>query len=131
LQEAYPQEPGGKTSVFVVVAVVGRVPAPVVHVIDVIAVRHRDVAATLAVDVVMAFVHRVAGRFTFVVVILVSPVQVSVVCVVDVIPVWDRDVAASFAVGMLMLFVLFVDSARHRSSPPISKSVHAVDASSR
>lgn len=98
--------------------VVCRVPASVVHVIDVIAVRHRDVAATLAMNVVVALVHHMAGRFTFVVVILVPPVQVSVVRVVDVIPVWDRDVAASFAVGMLMLGVLFVDRACHRSSPP-------------
>jgi hypothetical protein len=104
--------------VLVVVLVVGRVPASVVHVVDVIAVRHRNVAATLAMDVVMALVHHMAGRFTFVVVILVPPVQVSVVRVVDVILVWDRDVAASFAVGMLVLCVLFVDRARHRSSPP-------------
>jgi hypothetical protein len=68
--------------------------------------------------VVVAFVHRVAGRFTFVVVILVPPVQVSVVRVVDVIPVWDRDVAASFAVGMVVLRVLLMGRARHRSSPP-------------
>lgn len=102
----------------VVVPVMGRVPTSVVHVVDMIAVRHSDVAATLAVDVVVSLVHRVAGRFTLVVVILVPPVQVSVVRVVDVIPVWDRDVAASFAVGVLVLCVLLVRHARHRSSPP-------------
>ena len=102
----------------VVVLAVRRVPASIVDVIDVIAVRHRDVTATLTMDVVMVLVHQVARRFTFVVVILVPPVQMAVVRVVDVVPVWDRDVAASFAVGMIVLCVLFVGRNGHRSSPP-------------
>jgi hypothetical protein len=48
-------------SVFVVVPGVSRMPAPVVDVVDVIAVRYRDMAAALAVGVVVVLMHRVAG----------------------------------------------------------------------
>ena len=102
----------------VVVLVVSRMPASVVHVVDVIPVGDRDMATALTMDMVMVLVHRVAGCFTFVVVILVPSMKVTVVRVVDVIPVWDRDVAASFAVDMIMLDVLVVGCAGHRLSPP-------------
>ncbi len=97
---------------------VSRMPASIVHIVDMIAMRHRDMATPLTVDMVMLLVHRVAGWFTFVVVILVPSMKVAVVGIVDVVPVWDRDVAASFAVHMLMLKVLVVGCAGHRSSPP-------------
>jgi len=99
--------------------VVRRVPAPVVHVVDMVAVGDRDMAASVAVDVVMRFMHRVSGWLTFVVVIPMLPMQVTVVHIVDVIPMWDRDMAASFAVGMVMFEMLVVDCARHRFSPPV------------
>ena len=103
----------------VVVLAVSRVPAPVVHIVDMIPVRDRDVATSFTVDMVMVLVDRVGGWFTFVVVILVLSVKVTVVGVVDVIPVWDRDVAASFAVHMIMCDVLVVGRAAHRFSPSV------------
>ncbi|BBZ44825.1 hypothetical protein MPRM_21060 [Mycobacterium parmense] len=103
----------------VVVLAVSRVPAPVVHIVDVISVRDRDMAASFTVDVVMTFVYRVAGWLTFVVVILVPSVKVTVVRVVDVIPMRDRDMAASFAVHMIVCDVLVVGCAGHRLSPSV------------
>lgn len=47
-------------SVLVVVLAVSRVPAPVVHIVDMIPVRDRDVATPLTVDMVMMLMHRVA-----------------------------------------------------------------------
>jgi hypothetical protein len=47
--------------VLVVVLAVSRVPAPVVHIVDMIPVRDRDMATSSTVDMVMMFVHRVAG----------------------------------------------------------------------
>jgi hypothetical protein len=98
---------------------VSRVPAPVVHIVDVIPVRDRDMATSFTVDMVMVLVHRVAGWLTFVVVILVPSVKVTVVRVVDVIPVRDRDMAASFAVHMIVCDVLVVGCAGHRLSPSV------------
>jgi hypothetical protein len=100
--------------VLVVVVAVRGVPAPVVHVVDVIAVWDRNMAASFAVNMVMRLMYRVAGWFAFVVVIFVLSMKVTVVHVVDVIPVWDRDVTASFAVHMIVIEVLVVDCARHR-----------------
>ena len=65
---------GVPASVFVVVFAVCGVPAPVVHVVDVVPVRHGNMTTAFTVDVVMTFVHRVAGRFAFVVVTVVLSV---------------------------------------------------------
>ncbi len=102
-------------SVFVVVLAVSRMPASIVHVVDMIPMRHRDMATPLPVDMVMLLVHRVAGWLTFVVVILVLSMKVTVVHEVDMIPVWDRDMATSFAVQMIVLGMLVVGCAGHRS----------------
>jgi hypothetical protein len=104
--------------VLVVVLVVRRMPAPVVHIVDMIPVWDCDVTAPFTVDMLVMLVHRVAGWLTFVVMILVLPMEVTLVHVVDMIPVWDRDVAASFAVCMIMLDVLVVGCAGHCFSPP-------------
>jgi hypothetical protein len=100
--------------VLVVVVAVSGVPAPVVHVVDVIPVWDRNVATSFAVYMVMSLMYRVARWFAFVVVIFVLSMEVTVVRVVDVIPVWDRDVTASFAVHMIVIEVLVVNCARHR-----------------
>jgi hypothetical protein len=112
--------------VLVVVLVVRRVAASVVHVVDVITVRDRDVPAAFAMDMVVVLVHHVTGWLTFVVVILVSPMKVAVVRVVDVITVGDRDVAASVAVHMVVLDVGIVGlgCAGHHLSPPYSNVTH-------
>lgn len=108
----------------IVVLSVSRMPAPVVHIVDMIPVRDRDMATPLAVDMVMLLVHRVAGRLTFVVVTLVLPMKVTIVHEVDVIPVWDRNMATSFAVHMVMFDVLVVGCAGHRFSPPYRIVTH-------
>jgi hypothetical protein len=100
-------------SVFVVVFAVSRVPASVVHVVDMIPVRDGDVAAPLPVDMLVLLVHRVAGWLAFVVVIPVLSMKVAVVREVDVIPVGNGDVAASFAVRMIMFGVGGVGCAGH------------------
>jgi hypothetical protein len=100
--------------VLVVVVAVSGVPAPVVHVVDVIPVWDRNMATSLAVHMVMSLMYRVAGWFAFVVVIFVLSMKVTVVHVVDVIPVRDRDVTASFAVHMIVIEVLVVNCVRHR-----------------
>jgi hypothetical protein len=104
--------------VLVVVLAVRRVPAAVVHVVDMIPVRDRDVATPLTVDMVVVLVHRVAGCLTFVVVILVLSMKVTVVHEVDVIRVRDRDMAASFAVHMIMFGVRVVGCGGHCFTPP-------------
>ena len=109
----------------VVVLAVSRMPASIVHIVDVIPVWDRDMATALTVGMVMLLVHRMAGWFTFVVVILVPSMKVTVVRVVDVVPVRDGDVAASFAVHMIMLEVLVVGCAGHRLSPPYRNLSHS------
>ena len=103
----------------VVVLVVSRVPAPVVHVVDMIPVWDGNMATSFTVDMVVRLMHRVLRWLTFVVVILVLSMKVTVVHVVDMIPVWDRDVTTSFAVQMIMFEMLVVNCARHRFSPPV------------
>jgi len=104
--------------VLVIVLAVQGVPAPVVHVVDMVPVWHGDMTAAVTVDVVVILMHGVARRFAFVVVTVVLSVQVTVVHVVDMIAVRDRDVAASFAVGMVVINVLAVGCGRHCFSPP-------------
>ena len=110
----------------VVVLAVSGVPAPVVHVVDVIPVWDRHMATSLTVNMVMGLVHRVAGWFTFVVMTVVLSMKVTVVHVVDMIPVRDRHVTASFAVHMIMVEVLVVDCARHRFFTAVPDLIRAL-----
>ena len=48
-------------SVLVVVVAVSGVPAPVVHVVDMVPVRHGHMTTAVTVDVVVILVHGVAG----------------------------------------------------------------------
>jgi hypothetical protein len=105
--------------VLVVVLAVRCVPAAVVHVVDMVSVRHGHMTTAFTVDVVVILMHGVAGRFAFVVVIVVLSMKVTVVHVVDMVAVRDRDVAASFAVGMVVINVLAVSCGRHYLSPPL------------
>jgi hypothetical protein len=109
---------GNGASVLVVVLAVRRVPAPVVHVVDMVPMRDRDMTASFAVDVVVILMHGVAGRFAFVVVIVVSSMKVTVVHVVDMVPMRDRDMTASFAVDVVMINVFAVSCLGHHFSPP-------------
>jgi hypothetical protein len=104
--------------VLVVVLAVRGVPAPVVHVVDVVPVRHGHVAASVAVYVVVILMHGVARRFAFVVVTVVLSVKVTVVHIVDVIAMRDRDVAASVAVDVVVINVFGVSCGGHCFSLP-------------
>jgi hypothetical protein len=100
--------------VLVVVLAVSRVPAAIVDVVSVIAVRDRHVAAALAVHMAVVLVHRVLRRgLTFVVVTVVPSMQVTVVHVVDVVAVRDRDMSAAVPVDVVMAGVLLVSSVAH------------------
>jgi hypothetical protein len=88
--------------VLVVVVAVGGVVVPVVHVVDVIGVRYRDVSAALTVGVLMAGVGGVPVGFALVEVAVVGAVEMPVVHVVNVAGVGDGDMAASLAVNMGM-----------------------------
>ncbi len=97
----------------VVVLVVSGVSTAVVHVVDVVPVRNRDVATSRTVQMVMRLMYGVAGGLTFVVVTFVLPMKVAVVHIVDVIPMGDRDVTASFAVRMIVFEMLVVERTGH------------------
>jgi hypothetical protein len=104
--------------VLVVVVAVSCVSAAIVDVVDVVAMRDRDVATAVAVHMVMFRMHRVlAGRLAFVVVIVVPPMKVTVVQIIDVITVRDRNMSAAFAVDMRVIDVFVVDCLRHHSPP--------------
>ncbi|GAA2363275.1 hypothetical protein GCM10009854_48720 [Saccharopolyspora halophila] len=104
---------------FVVVVVVGGVTVPVVDVVDVVAVRHRDVPAALTVGVLVAVVGGVISWLALVVVVVVSAVQVTVVGVIDMIAVRDGDVPAALTMGVLVPSVLLV--CRGHRNPSIRK----------
>jgi hypothetical protein len=102
---------------FVVVPLVGGVPTTVVDVVDVVAVRDRHMAASIAVGVVMfPFVNGVLVGFALVVVAVVSFVKVSVMDVIDVVAVRDGDVPAPLAVGVFVPNMFRVNRAHYRPS---------------
>jgi hypothetical protein len=89
---------------FVVVALVGGVPVPVVDVVQMVAVQDRGVAASLTVHVHVLLGRPVPRWRTFVVVVLVGAVDVLIVEVVDVVVVAYLDVPAVLAVFMVVGF---------------------------
>jgi hypothetical protein len=72
--------------------------------------RDRDMAATLAVHVVMPRVGDVLAGLALVVVAVVGFVQVSVVDIIDVVAVRDGNMPTSLAVGVVVSDVLGVHS---------------------
>ncbi|APU17060.1 hypothetical protein UA75_25830 [Actinoalloteichus sp. GBA129-24] len=88
--------------------VVDGVPMPVVDVVDVITVWHRDVSTALAVLVAVCGVLDVHRGIALVEVPVVRPVQVSVVRIVDVVAVGHGDVPAARPVLVLVAGVLDV-----------------------
>ena len=77
----------------------------IVQVVNVIAVWNGNVAAALAVLVVMILVDVVLGGFALVPVAFVLAVDVAIVDEVGVVLVWESNVAAAFAVGVLVFSV--------------------------
>jgi hypothetical protein len=88
--------------VIVPVSFVGRVPVPVVKVVGVVLVRHRDVAALRSVLVAVAVMCHVPAFAAFVNVVVMDAVNVTVMRVVGVVVVHESDVAAVRAVHVLM-----------------------------
>lgn len=111
---------------FVVVVTVGRMTAPVVHVVDVIAMRDGHVTAPHTVNVVMALMYHVtAVGFAFVKVIVVAAVKMAVVRIVDVIAMRDRDVPAPVAVSVVMTEMLMMSGSVHCSSSNVGPTAMA------
>lgn len=104
-------------SVFVVMIAVLGVPAPVVNVVDMIAVRNRNMTAAFAVSVVMPLVYCVSAvrRIALVIVIVVAPVKMSVMRVVNVVTMWHRHMSTAVPMGMGVIDV-FVVGGCHCSS---------------
>jgi len=90
------------SSVLVDVPVVHGVPMPVMDVVGVLGVRHRDVPTTLAMGVLVPVVDRVTGWLALINVPVVDPVQMPVVDIVGVLGVRHRHVAATLAMGVLV-----------------------------
>lgn len=93
----------------------------VVHVVDVIVVRHRDVAAILAVFVVVSVVGGVFGLLALVVVPVVAAMQVAVMHVVNVIAMRDGNVTAASTVHMVVADMLDVSDRRRHPLPSVSR----------
>jgi hypothetical protein len=89
-------------SVIVPVSFVGRVPVPVVEVVGVVLVRHRDVAALRPVLVGVAVMRHVPAFAAFVHVVAVDAVNVTVMRVVGVVIVRESDVTAVRTVRVLV-----------------------------
>lgn len=103
---------------------VSRVPTTIVDVVDVVAVRDRDVPAALAVGVGVALMDHVPGRgLTFVVVTVMLSMKVTVMYIVDVIAVRDRDMPAAVPMDVIMARVLSVCFGAHGLHHP-SDSLH-------
>lgn len=87
--------------------------AAVHNVINMVAVRHRFVPATFAVNMITALMGMVAGigigfvyiQHVFVIMAVVLVVQMAVVQIVHMITVFDGRMAATGAVDMIVVFV--------------------------
>jgi hypothetical protein len=102
--------------VVVPVALVRRVPVPVVQVVDMALVGDGHVTTTLAVDVGVLSVLDVALRDALVDVALVDDMEVPVVHVVDVAPVGDGHVTTTLAVDVGVVGMLHMGGAHGCSS---------------
>ncbi len=93
---------------------VSGMPTTIVDVVDVVAVRDRDMPAALAVGVAVVLMDHVAGRgLTFVVVTVMLSMKVTVMYIVDVTAVRDSDMPAAFPMGVVMAQVLRVCFGSH------------------
>jgi hypothetical protein len=109
--------------VLVVVVAVSCVTAAVVDVVDVITMRDRHVATTIAMNMLVRRMHlMLAGGLAFVVVIVVPSMEVTVVQIVDVIPMRDGNMPAAFAMDVGVIDVFVVNCLGHRFSPPFQPS---------
>ncbi|MEV5754483.1 hypothetical protein AB0L00_42305 [Actinoallomurus sp. NPDC052308] len=86
----------------------GGMPASIMDIVDVIAVRHAHMAAALTVPMWMVIMLEMAGGFAFVDVSVVRSVKMPVVGIVDMVAVRHGDMPASLPVGMGVAGVLSV-----------------------
>ncbi|MCO5968283.1 hypothetical protein [Actinoallomurus soli] len=86
----------------------GGMPASIMDIVDVIAVRHAHVATVLTVPMWMVAMLDMAGGFAFVDMVAVRPVQMPVVGIVDMVAVRHGDMPASLPVRMGVAGVLSV-----------------------
>lgn len=105
---------GIDTSVVVPMTLVSGVPVAVVHVVDVVTVRHGRVAAAFPVCVRVPGVLTVLTDLALIDVTLMFAVQMTVVHVVDMVLVRYRHMPAPLAMGVVVTGVrLVVRSCRH------------------
>lgn len=78
------------------------VPTSIVDVVNVIAVGDGNMAAAVAVNVVMMLMNNMTGRLTFVVMAAVLPMNMTIVQIIDVAVVRYRYVAASISMHVVM-----------------------------
>jgi hypothetical protein len=97
-----------RSSVFVVVALMGGVTTTVMDIVNVVAVRDGDMPTPLGMHMVMPLMNAVLADLTFVVVAIVDFVQVSIVDIVDMVAVRDGDMPTPLTMGVVMANVLFV-----------------------
>ena len=102
----------------VIVAPVGRVAVPVVDVVDVVAVRHRQMAATWSVLMILVAMRDVVQFLALVPMVAVLVVRAAIVDVVDVIAVRHRRVPT---VGAVDVRVIGMDRMRHRAASSLSR----------
>lgn len=94
------------------------VPTSIVDVVNVIAVRDGNVAAAIAVNVIMMFMNGMTGRLTLVVMAAVLPMNMTIVQIIDVAIVRYRHVAASISMYVVMPEVFLMKGVRHGSHRP-------------
>lgn len=110
-------------SVVVPVPLVDRVAVSIVDVVDVVLVRHGDMAAVAAVLVLMPLMDHVLGSGALVHMILMHPVDVVIVHVVGVIGMRERHMAASVTVDVRMVGVRAVFSRSGHWQRPFSYGI--------
>lgn len=87
------------------VVAVCSVPVPIMHIVDVVAVRHGDVAAVLVVFVGMLTMRFVPVLRALVRLLAHGPMEMTVVCVVDVPLMSEGHMTAPFAVCVVSMVV--------------------------
>ncbi len=87
------------------VVAVRSVPMSIMHIVDVVAVRHGDVTAVLVVFVGMLTMRFVPVLRALVRLLAHGPMEMTVVCVVDVPLMREGHMTAPFAVCVVSMFV--------------------------
>lgn len=106
----------------VVVALMCRVAAAVMHVIHMVAVRYRDVSAALPMHMVVTFVGTVPRNLTFVEMPVVGAMDMPVVDVIHMISVRHSHVPARLPVDVGVTAVFLMYRRSHRTSSEVGSA---------